>query len=440
LTVFSVFVQDVFETLQCANVQMFSKTGFQHVANVSSWVGTVPTLLFAALLAALLAVFGLAARTDARRSRWWTEDLYFRGQARQETTMRRTLTSVDVRILTMFRGGGGFLKKMCTPASLHVIALDFLATERFKASLTRRTCFSSGTLDEIVLDEVGKAEGSRKSASSRLQKASSSSFFRLYCQIHESMPSVAREVEDSGVLAAFRDFFWYSHPLCIIASIDVQTSCKRKASSLANSILGSLSVSALFFQVSGGTMSKGSPDHCAEPHNLTRVATVGTLSTFVAMLPCFMTVILAKRTVINRAWGREQRAAFLGSWRRRNAAGWLCDLVSLAAWLLISLCFLANIRHDDHWKWAVAYISILLRWMLLMPALMALFPALTCQCLACFQPDWFKQSRRWSRAGWDFETPSAGDDGEPDVITGSIRDAGAADGRRHYDEQVRVSV
>ena len=36
----------------------------------------------------------------------------------------------------------------------------------------------------------------------------------------------------------------------------------------------------------------------------------------------------------------------------------MCDIVLLAVWILISSCFLANVSHEDHRKWTIAYMAL----------------------------------------------------------------------------------
>ena len=154
-----------------------------------------------------------------------------------------------------------------------------------------------------------------------LEDATSPVFFGLLWQILESMLFVAREVGNSGLCPSFRDFFWYYHPLGHHRPKRCPGVIKRKAISLAKSIVSSLAVRAWGFPRVGGHGGRGQPDHGSDSGNHTEAVAVGPLSTSLVMMSCLVTAFLVKRTVIKGECEAEQHDSFLGTWRERILPG-----------------------------------------------------------------------------------------------------------------------
>jgi len=452
LTFFAAIIRGFVQTITCSKLTLLTAEGVAELGS-SGWYSTPAAYAFWALTFVFAVLLLGAAAVDRRRSGIWTDEHFLIANDsmvevskaattttavaegcfmsclcsfKESAALRDALDDILSNWLSCFGELRSFIEGLweglelngcCSCNAVHLIMSVMLAhSARRQAAASlgiSRDCAMFVLEDEDAYDLLvnrhvhrkvqrklsGSSNGSAEEPTNLPNDApqSSQSHKRLegVGSLHEKLgESLEAHLKQSARWVSLPRSIWrlflYGSPVGSAMVHCIFYSRALRVMFFMVDIFGALMLAALFFQSSGGIVSKRSRSYCESsgPFNIGesmgRLLAIGVSSMFVAGIPSMILQTLTTRAVKRfefkgcPAWEKQ-----LKIWRIQDRMAWAFSILYVGFCIFFIMLFLANVVPDDQWGWTVSGVVSVAQDMLIIPLSVALcIPLLAVTCLS----------------------------------------------------------
>lgn len=173
--------------------------------------------------------------------------------------------------------------------------------------------------------------------------------------------------------------FWYRfwstllavHPVYELLHCDLHITAAKRAKITMDCLLGSLAFVALFFSVDGSAVAARNPSDCPiEQSSLLWIVAISLTAILLNFVPRRLVYAFGSRNFVQASSHRKRQLLLRRAW---DLGFWLLGTCLSCFHLLMIMAFLANLGTAHEWKWMASFGLVLLRKLVLVPLLAAIF-------------------------------------------------------------------